>query len=260
MGALSRTRRTGLGSFVDCALDATGEGAGDVGRGAMPQQRPDEHVHLSVQGAVFVLGRRFMESQPWILAKMFTSGIPFKTVGDMTYLDADPTAFRFVVAILRGFTTVEDSLARISTIDAELIRTTASYLMCSDLVDDIDYVGASFQRQLRAKDEQIRRLEAVRVMAQARDDQMLHSLGQIDIQQASCRCRRQLMVLSSGMTGAAGLRLDCQMCTASPLQINRISSVEQLGKMLDALTYGGLGQTARAHRFSYCRPPPTPPV
>ena len=97
----------------------------------------DEDVLLSVQGSLFILNKSDIIKHDWMLAKIFSSQVPFKKVNDQYYIDVDPSSFRILLSILRGLTTLENELTRISTNEINLLFSTAQYLMLEKIEKEL---------------------------------------------------------------------------------------------------------------------------
>jgi hypothetical protein len=101
----------------------------------------------------FVLQRRLVLSFDWMIATMLMSDVPSSTYNGLLYVDSDPNCFRMILSILRGMITVESEVSRISTIELSLLKATARYLLCDNIVKEIETFQAELQRLAFEKDE-----------------------------------------------------------------------------------------------------------
>ena len=106
--------------------------------GSCPEENNDDtecFVSLSVQGSLFVLQRRLVLSFD---STMLMSDVPSSTYNGLLYVDSDPNCFRMILSILRGMITVESEVSRISAIELSLLKATARYLLCDNIVKEIE--------------------------------------------------------------------------------------------------------------------------
>lgn len=147
-------------------------------------------IALSVQGSLFSLSEAFVESQPWLLSKIATSLVPFETIGDVIYVDADPPSFRLIVSMLKGL--IRPDFDRMLTADLLLLKATAEYLLCEPIVDELDRYMQARESLMERKEDEIRKrdieLARIRPLAELVDD--------VDITYVKCvTCRAGCVVL-----------------------------------------------------------------
>jgi hypothetical protein len=112
----------------------------------------EDLVSLSVQGSVFVLKSLAILSFDWMVARMLISSVPSSKYNDMIYIDVDPTCFRILLSILQGITDLTLEASRISTTELTLLKSTAAYLLCDNIVHEIETFETEFQTLLADRD------------------------------------------------------------------------------------------------------------
>ena len=98
---------------------------------------------MSVQGSLFVLQRRLVLSFD---STMLMSDVPSSTYNGLIYVDSNPNCFRMILSILRGMITVESEVSRFSAIELSLLKATARYLLCDNIVKEIETFQAHLKR------------------------------------------------------------------------------------------------------------------
>jgi hypothetical protein len=118
-----------------------------------PTTSSEETISLSVQGNLFVLKRQVIESLDWMVARMVTSFVPSSKHNNMIYIDVDSTCFRIILSVLRGMTDLSMEASRISTTELALLKSTAAYLLCDNIVQNIETLETEFQTLLADRDK-----------------------------------------------------------------------------------------------------------
>ncbi|KAI8830533.1 hypothetical protein BJ741DRAFT_652263 [Chytriomyces cf. hyalinus JEL632] len=94
----------------------------------------DEFVSLSVQGSLFVLKRDEVLSHKWMIATLVSTPNQGTLHNGILYVNVDPASFRVVFSVLQGLTTLDKSLLKMSVMELELLKASATYLLCDNIV------------------------------------------------------------------------------------------------------------------------------
>ncbi|KAJ3229865.1 hypothetical protein HDU81_004951 [Chytriomyces hyalinus] len=112
----------------------------------------DEFVSLSVQGNLFVLKREAVLSHEWMIATMISTTNHGTLHNGILYVDVDLASFRVVFSILQGLTTLSNTQTKMSGMELELLKATAKYLLCDNIVVDIEKMECEVAERSRAVD------------------------------------------------------------------------------------------------------------
>jgi hypothetical protein len=112
----------------------------------------EDTISLSVQGTVLVLKRKDILSFDWMVSRLITSSVPSFKHNDMIYIDVDATSFRMILSILQGLTDLPLEVSRISSAEMTLLKSTAAYLLCVNIVKEIEAFETEYQKLLADRD------------------------------------------------------------------------------------------------------------
>ena len=115
----------------------------------------DKTVLLSVGGSLFMLNKEFILSHDWMLSKMLTSDVPFKTLNGQIYIDIDPISFRLIVSVLQGVMQLELDAPRMSNAELVLLKSTARYLLCHEIEKQLELIISGHTEEIRLRNEEI---------------------------------------------------------------------------------------------------------
>ena len=87
--------------------------------------------------------------------KMLTSDIPFKTSHGQIFIDIDPVSFRLIVSVLQGITQLELDAPRMSNAELVLLKSTARYLLCHEIEEQLELIISGHVEEIRKKEEEI---------------------------------------------------------------------------------------------------------
>ena len=118
-----------------------------------PPVSSEDTISLSVQGSLFVLKRKTIESFDWMVARMLTSAIPSSKHDDMIYIDVDSASFRVILSILQGLTDLQLEVSRISTMELVVLKTAAEYLLCDNIVQEIEAFETEIKKLAADRDK-----------------------------------------------------------------------------------------------------------
>ena len=104
-----------------------------------------EFISLSVQGCIFVVEKDVVQSFDWTVATMITTATPTLKHNNNIYINVDPISFRIILSVLQGLTNLRLEIARISTVELSLLKSTTTYLLCNEIVKEIEACQTEFQ-------------------------------------------------------------------------------------------------------------------
>ena len=107
-------------------------------------------VALSVQGQAFLLKKKQLLAQDWMIARMLTTDIPVTRVSGQIYVNVDPASFRLLLALLQGMTTLQAVVDKVSSAERLLLGTTADYLGCTDIAQALRAIEGEVEAERRA--------------------------------------------------------------------------------------------------------------
>ncbi|KAJ3391036.1 hypothetical protein HDU80_011129 [Chytriomyces hyalinus] len=169
----------------------------------------DEFVSLSVQGSLFVLKRDAVLSHKWMIATLVSTPNQGTLHNGILYVDVDPASFRVVFSILQGLTTLTNE-SKMSGMELELLKATATYLLCDNIVADI----TNTQRDMAESASAVECIKAIKS-----DDLLVYSMECNSFK--SCRrlnkCHRKTLLISSELLVERG-GLVCTDCDGDLLK------------------------------------------
>jgi len=111
-------------------------------------------LRLSVQGSHFVLPVGDMTRHDWLVRTMLETDLPTDRVADALYLNCDAESFRLIYMLLCGTASMPQALERLSDLSLSIVRATAEYLLCFEVVRAIDdMVAKKMDHQVIILDE-----------------------------------------------------------------------------------------------------------
>jgi hypothetical protein len=178
----------------------------------------EETISLSVQGNVVVLKRQAILSFDWMVARMLTSSVPSSKHNDMIYIDVDFTSFRIILSILQGMTDLTLEASRISTIELTLLKNTAVYLLCDNIVQEIETFETEFQTLLADRDNLASQLAEIK---NSDDLKIIEAIKVLPISFMECngfrtcrsynKCASKTLVIGSTVC-SVGDSMECAKC------------------------------------------------
>lgn len=125
-------------------------------------------LRLSVQGSHFVLPVGDVTRHNWLVRTMLETDLPTDWVADALYLNCDAESFRLIHMLLCGTASMPQALERLSDLSLSIVRATAEYLLCFEVVQAIDdMVAKKMDHQVIVLDE-----------AKQRESELRHQLKQ----------------------------------------------------------------------------------
>jgi hypothetical protein len=209
-------------------------------------------------------------------AKMITSEVPFQMVNGVIYLDVDPSSFRVILSIVSGVAELEDVVSRLSRMDIALLITTARYLLCLDIVENLE----DFQKSQESTETKLHealceldsvKKEGVTELAKLKDDyeyqltkikeggefELANAIMSQNVYQLKCtaylrnrpfnQCGFQIMIV--GDINTRNFKLNCIYCGKKELELLQLKDggkksgvkgidIRDLNRVMDALERG----------------------
>ena len=133
----------------------------------------DKMLRLSVQGSHFVLPLSDVTRHDWLVRTMLETDLPTDRIADALYLNCDAEAFRLIFMLLCGTASMPQALERLSDLSQSIVRATAEYLLCFEVVHAIDdIVAKKMDHQAIVLDEAKRRETELRHQLQLNSKEM----------------------------------------------------------------------------------------
>jgi hypothetical protein len=189
-----------------------------------PPVSSEDTISLSVQGSVFVLKRKTIVSFDWMVARMITSSIPSSKHNDMVYIDVDSTSFRMILSILQGLTDLKVEVSRISTMELTVLKATAAYLLCDNIVQELEVFETEIQKLAADRDKLASQLAESK---KSDDFHIIEAIKELPISLIECKgfrscrsyntCAAKTLVIGSNVNCIG----DSMVCTGCENNIQR---------------------------------------
>lgn len=166
----------------------------------------DKMLRLSVQGSHFVLPVSDVTRHDWLVRTMLETDLPTDRIADALYLNCDAEAFRLIIMLLCGTASMPQALERLSDLSQSIVRATAEYLLCFEVVRAIDdMVAKKMDHQAIVLDEAKLRETELRHQLQLKcaemDEQRKAEMQEMDELKSKASFRAVMeKVLSSGIS------------------------------------------------------------
>ena len=198
-------------------------------------------LRLSVQGSHFVLPVGDVTRYDWLVRTMLETDLPTDRVADALYLNCDAESFRLIYMLLCGTASMPQALERLSDLSLSLVRATAEYLLCFEVVRAIDdMVAKKMDHQVIVLDKAKQRESELRHQldewkAKASSRVVMENVfsSRVNIQVYSCIAHRGNRSYKAVIVGDCSVSPICDNCnesmnTMKKKAVRNIADLEQL--------------------------------
>ena len=205
-------------------------------------------LRLSVQGSHFVLPVSDVTRHDWLVRTMLETDLPTDRVADALYLNCDAESFRLIYMLLCGTASMPQALERLSDLSLSLVRATAEYLLCFEVVRAIDdMVAKKMDHQVIVLDETKQRESELRHQldewkAKASSRAVMENVlsSRVNIQQYSCgafRMNRSYNICGDKavIVGDCSVSPICDNCN-EPMKTVKKKAVRNIADLEDLFT------------------------
>ena len=208
-----------------------------------PPVSSEDTISLSIQGSLFVLKRKTIESFDWMVARMLASSIPSSKHNDMIYIDVDSASFRIILSILQGLTDLKLEVSKISAMELIVLKAAAEYLLCDNIVQEIGAFETEIQKLAADRDK----LASLLAESKKSDDfHIIEAIKKLSIRLIMCNgyrtyrsyntCAAKTLVIGSNVnfTGDSMVCTECKNVHDSESKYS-IRSVEGMKNLADII-------------------------